>query len=487
MSTLLSRLVRFIGSKLLTFIVILAILLIATWVQSEWAELSRLLDETKGIEKQIAERQSTLNELRHKAQELDEATRNTVQKIKDLDEVARLAQQEYSQARRRWEKRQEGVAWLLPEWLDGDDWAAERAAAIRSSAAWEAAQLANKAAEAARNAQADSPWAINQAKIDAEQAQLTRLEDQKAQVESRTSVTPVQRLVLAVREVAPSALWILGGIIVLPVAVKAMFFFFIAPLADKVPAITIEPSEGELAEPQIHSSGVSLNVQISDMEELLVHPDYLQSTAKSAQKRTKLFLNHRLPLSSLVSGMCLLTRVSAKDGACETVRISPTHDPLGELAVIEVPTGARMVLYPRCIAAVIKPKDQEISIQSRWRLKSLHSWLTLQFRYLVFRGPCKVVLKGCRGVCIEKPAPGESRLISQSATIGFSANLQYSNTRSEVFLNYLRGKDELFNDLFAGDAGIFIYEEMPDARRKTGFTGRGIEGVMDAMLKAFGV
>ena len=46
---------------------------------------------------------------------------------------------------------------------------------------------------------------------------------------------------------------------------------------------------------------------------------------------------------------------------------------------------------------------------------------------------------------------------------------------------------ELFNDLFAGGPGCFVYEEMPAAGRKTGIAGRGLEGVIDAFLKAFGI
>ncbi|MDF1659327.1 MAG: hypothetical protein P1U58_17050, partial [Verrucomicrobiales bacterium] len=61
------------------------------------------------------------------------------------------------------------------------------------------------------------------------------------------------------------------------------------------------------------------------------------------------------------------------------------------------------------------------------------------------------------------------------------------NTRCETFVSYLRGKEDLFNDLFAGENGILVYEEMPDERRKAGLTGRGLEGVLDGLLKAFGI
>ena len=87
----------------------------------------------------------------------------------------------------------------------------------------------------------------------------------------------------------------------------------------------------------------------------------------------------------------------------------------------------------------------------------------------------------------EEPQPGQPRLINQSATLGFSASLEYRTTRCETFVAYLRGKEDLFNDLFAGGPGRFVYEEMPAGGRRGGITGRGLEGAMDAVLRAFGI
>jgi hypothetical protein len=128
-----------------------------------------------------------------------------------------------------------------------------------------------------------------------------------------------------------------------------------------------------------------------------------------------------------------------------------------------------------------------VAITRHWRLASPHAWLTLHLRYLAFHGPCRLIVKGCRGVRAEQPEPGRPRLINQSATLGFSANLAYRNTRCETFVPYLRGREDLFNDAFGGGPGWFVYEEMPAVRRRTGLTGRGLEGVVDAFLKAFGI
>ena len=82
---------------------------------------------------------------------------------------------------------------------------------------------------------------------------------------------------------------------------------------------------------------------------------------------------------------------------------------------------------------------------------------------------------------------GNGRSINQAATIGFSANLAYATTRCETFGSYLMGKQELFNDRFSGGPGFYVYEETPYFGKRSGITGRGIEGVFDTVLKVFGV
>ena len=52
---------------------------------------------------------------------------------------------------------------------------------------------------------------------------------------------------------------------------------------------------------------------------------------------------------------------------------------------------------------------------------------------------------------------------------------------------YLMGQKALFSDRFAGPNGFFAYQEIPSTDQRSGITGRGLQGVMDGMLKAFGV
>lgn len=289
------------------------------------------------------------------------------------------------------------------------------------------------------------------------------------------------------------ALLILLAVILTPLVIKVLFYFVFAPLASRRPPICILPgasgevtpqSEGMANSPdQARFTSVSQKLILTKDEVLLIHPEYLQSSPLASKIDTKWLLDWSLPLSSLVSGMVALSRVRCDETT--TIVVSPIRDALSEVGVLVLEDGHAMVFQPRSLVGVVYPKDAPLRITKHWRLASLHAWLTLQLRYVVFHGPSRLIVKGCRGARIE--AANNGRRINQAGTMGFSANLLYSTTRCETFAPYLMGEQELLQDSFTGASGYYVYEETPNFGRKPGLAGRGLEGVFDSLLKVFGL
>ena len=294
-------------------------------------------------------------------------------------------------------------------------------------------------------------------------------------------------------EVIPTATLILLSLILTPILFKAFSYFVIAPLATRRPPINLFPeasgkidgvSGNPLAEfSHTKVSAVSLSITVDELHELLIHPDYLQSSSIEGTKETKWLMDWTYPMSSLASGMIALTRI--RTHGRETYVISATQDPLSEVGTISIADGSVFVFQPHGLVGILQPVNKPIHITSAWRFNSLHAWLTFQFRYLIFHGPAQLIVKGCRGIRVERAGTGRS--INQAATLGFSANLDYSTIRCETFGAYLMGRDELLNDYFTGKAGCYVYEEMPNSGKTYGIFGRGIEGILDSLLKVFGI
>lgn len=292
-----------------------------------------------------------------------------------------------------------------------------------------------------------------------------------------------RRLAVPVQQVVPTALLILLGIVLAPLGVKALLYFVLAPLAQRRPPVCLLPQTLGAVALVPGPSAVSHEVWVDPDHELLVHPEFLQSTAVQGDKDTCWLFSTRYPFTSLASGMVALTRVRTQETARYVV--SATQDPHSEIGMLHLPAGAALVMQPHNLVGVLQPRGAPVRITSHWRLGSLHAWLTLQLRYLAFHGPAQLIVQGCRGVRVERA--GQGRSIQQAATIGFNANLAYTTRRSDTFGAYLLGKQGLLNDSFGGASGFYVYEEMPHTLVRGGRVRRGLEGVADSLLKVFGI
>ena len=303
----------------------------------------------------------------------------------------------------------------------------------------------------------------------------------------------VSKFTQPISQFLPTALAILLLAILTPIVIKALFYFIIAPAASRRQSICLLPDtsgaidiitiENNRNTSPSHVSAVSQLISVDEAHELMVHPEYLRRLSCNGVIDVKWLLNRQYPMSSLAAGMFALTRIRATSE--ESFEISATKDPFSEIGVISIPEGSAIVFQPHNLVGIVQRRDYPLAISRHWRLGSLNAWLTLQLRYLVFHGPAKLIVKGCRGIRVEHAGNGQA--INQAATIGFSANLAYSTTRCEPFASYLMGKQELFNDKFSGGPGFYVYEEMPHFGKKTGLFGRGIEGIFDSFLKVFGI
>lgn len=290
------------------------------------------------------------------------------------------------------------------------------------------------------------------------------------------------KILALAKEVLPSALVALAAIIFVPIGIKLFSYYGVAVLASRKFGVRLLPgSSGELV---VASPPQALQrIALEKDWELLINPALLRSSPDSAEKHTRILLDWAMPFSSIAAGLYLLTCIRTDDNG--EVTISAGEDEFSEITVLEIPDKSALVLQPRCLAGIVQLIDRPLKITRPWRIGNLGSWLTMQFRYVVFHGPAKLIVKGNRGVEVDSVLVGSS--INQNATLGFTANLSYGVKRSGTFYGYLSGKNELFNDCFSFGQGYYVHEVRPRPFKKTLLPGRGIEGILNSILKVFGI
>lgn len=90
----------------------------------------------------------------------------------------------------------------------------------------------------------------------------------------------------------------------------------------------------------------------------------------------------------------------------------------------------------------------------------------MQRRYIVVHGPARLVVKGDRGVRVERAERG--RIFGQHQLVGFSTDLAYSATRVETIWPYFLGPEPLLKDRVLTGQGVLIVEEAPFPARRRG-------------------
>jgi hypothetical protein len=282
----------------------------------------------------------------------------------------------------------------------------------------------------------------------------------------------------------------LAGYFLGPTLWALALFYGLGPLLARGAPIRLGAEPEAL--PEIGESHVSIEATLRPGDILRIKEKFLQASDEGIEKRTRFVLDWQIPLTSLACGLVELVELRNAHASGEyRVTLSNGDDPHLELAQVTVPAGAALVLRPRFLAGVIQDSAaSRLTIRRHWRLLHWQAWITGQFRFFEFVGPCRLVVAGSRGVRAERLADREgqaapARRTNQDATIGFTPNLEYRPVRAETFWSYYRGMNPLFDDLFSGN-GVFISQETA-TEGSAATAGRFWSSVWSGILKVFGL
>jgi hypothetical protein len=281
----------------------------------------------------------------------------------------------------------------------------------------------------------------------------------------------------------------LGLYFVGPSAGRIWLYYFLAPWIARRRPVRLEERLAVL--PEVGESKVAATVMLRSGERLWVKEPFLQSSDEGLKRKARYMLDWTIPMTCFATGLVELIEMShrGESGAAQ-LTLSNQRDPLSELAVITLAEGSSLVLRPSFLAGVVTNEGQRLKIRRRWQLFRWHAWVTLQFRFFEFVGPCQLVVAGSRGVRVEQLLARDggavaARRTNQDATMGFTPNLDYRPVRAETFWSYYRGMNPLFDDLFAGQ-GVFLCQQVSssgDATQARKFWA----GMWGGVMKVFGL
>ncbi len=482
---------KWLATRLAQLAIITLILLASYWLSREWKKVKAANDTAVECRKVALRLEEGTKALQARKAELEIKLKDEAAKLTSAEERCKPLKVRLDAALSHLEGVRAAEHFWYTTFLNSDYYLRLKEAEIAYDASVLAFKLASKDLNDLKVELSASPLGKELTEVseelDKKREDIQTLLNRAQQNQSFAAEHPLWRAWQAVLNVLPTALVILAGIILTPFAIKAFFYWVIAPLCSKAQPLVLIPGQGMGL--KIGSSNISAPLTLEPGDKLLVHSRYLQAAGAGPGKSTKFLYSWKIPFTSIAAGLYALVQVHNKGERPAQVTVSPKSDLFDKLTTVEIPEGESLVIYPRSIAAIIQRGGTPPHISRLWKIFNIHSFSTFQFRYLVLHGSCEVVLRGCRGIRAEHlNADNNDRMQDLGSTLGFSPGVAYSTVRCEAFMDYILGRDHLFNDRFRGTEGVFLSDEIPDPRRsKGGIFGRGLEGVFDTILKGFGI
>jgi hypothetical protein len=367
---------------------------------------------------------------------------------------------------------------------------------------------------------------------------LARLDRRITAMETATSGGGFYaRLVWDGRNGGRWAFWFVAIWVVWPVPWRFWLYYFVAPFVIRRKPLRLSKNAGGApVSGDGGDGGKVVTVGLRPGELLCVKPGLVESADAELARRGRFWLKARFPVMNIACGLVRMAEL--RNGhAAGTVRRVVLRDATGcgvvlhdagewkdrgrdvcdvrdvrdvreecdvrergdvcgrgdGLAVVEVPGGGSLVLRPRYLAGVAHAIDAPLVIRSHWRFLSWHAWVTGQFRFFEFAGPCRLIVACERGVQIETIGPRDDgrrpvRRVSAGATICFTPGLRYRPARTESFWSYCRGLSPLYDDLFIGEGMFFVQKAAPGRECcGKGLARRFFAGVWRGVQRIFGM
>lgn len=480
MWTILSKLLRFIFSRAALFLLLLtvAVVLVVGYQAVEWVEdhyderLARAEMNAATVRAEIAERHQ------------------------DLISQTNSIQAKVDEERRKIEEKQAAINGLDEKWQylkafftgGRDEYEREKARIYREKAEAErkAREFQHRLASVQEVLRAEDPAAVLLEQHEEEVAAAKRSINELGSWRSEVKL----RIAAALSTVLWPVCLIFMGILIGPFFWRIILYYAWAPFAQgAVPIRLDEINEDEIElEPMKWSeSHPAHELSLQPGEVALVRTRFLQSSDEPMQISTKWIWSWRYPLTSLGANQYLLTKLEHTGIVPDprSVTVSDMADGLREVAWVHLREGESLCFRPSYLAGVVFRGEQPPPIQTKWRIFSLQSWMTLQFRYFLIEGDCRLIFAAGRGLKPELVKPGDhsGKRVNQDMTIAFQPGLEYGSRRAETaFAGYISGQNPLFDDFFSGQGTVAVQQILSEQDRKAGKQ----EGIWHSILSGIG-
>jgi uncharacterized protein (AIM24 family) len=220
-------------------------------------------------------------------------------------------------------------------------------------------------------------------------------------------------------------------------------------------------TEGEAKEINfVFDSSKQLKIQLAQDELISIKQNCYNSFDEQLQRKNRFLWDPKAWLISYSAEMINMTDFhNPKPELGQITLIAPKAE--DELCKITLEQCHGLILKPGQIIAI----KGDIQLSTQWNFFSIHNWLRLVFRHIIFSGTGEIYLYLHGG---GDEIIGESLRIKEDHLVGYQTSCPVGLVRNENLWHYLLGKCNLFDYRFNSDKFILMQNQSsPTDNNKT--------------------
>jgi len=293
--------------------------------------------------------------------------------------------------------------------------------------------------------------------------------------------TTFENLILIARKTWWTIAVAIGVFLFGPLVWKGFWYYGIAPLAERSPPMHVLPADVP-GTCMATGSGKVLEILVEPDAPLLTRMEWLQQYSPTLAKRTRFLLDWRFPFISYASGLREMTEVRVRPGQPgDRAVLTSAEDPNAYLVAVELKNHPGIVLKPGVVVAI----RGDIVLQSRWRLGSVHGWISGRLRHILFTGTGTLYLTGHGG--LEWHTSDSPVVVEEALVLGYDGRAAFATARTETFWPYFRNRTSLFDYRFPGGQGFVRQTAAPvGTRTRSNPFMRTVDAVLNSVGKVLG-
>ncbi|MDD7983683.1 AIM24 family protein [Lentisphaera marina] len=247
----------------------------------------------------------------------------------------------------------------------------------------------------------------------------------------------------------------------------------LAPLINRLfwyslPGAWVEKRPPYLLDPDGISSEISfscdsskqLKIQLNEAEKICVKQNCYNSFDEDLERKNRFLWDPKAWLISYSAEMINMTDFhNPNPQEAQITLVAPKAE--DDLCKISLNECHGLILKPGQIIAV----KGDVHLSTQWNFFSIHNWLRLVFRHIIFSGTGDIYLYLHGG---GDQIKGESLRIKEDHLVGYQTSCPVGLVRNENLWHYLLGKCNLFDYRFKSDKFILMQNQSsPTDNNKT--------------------